>query len=299
MSEAGDGTRSVWRRPVPIAGATLVFVAATALFVQLLRPLVDGGAAMAAAPPSGTASSPAPAPPHPTSLPPTEAPAKASAAFAGPRIAILLTEMGADPSLSRSAVAALPAGIGFAFTPYGDVGELVTAARRDGHEIWLGMPMQPRAYPKVDPGPHTLLVATDTDENLRRLDWALARVAAPAGVTNMMGSAFTENAAALRPVLAAIGARDLAFLDARASARSVAGSTARGLSVPVAVNDRFLDENGSIDTNLAALEALARRRGHAIGYARPLPETVAAIAAWTDTLDEKGIILVSPRSLTK
>ena len=198
-----------------------------------------------------------------------------------------------------AAIATLPPEIGLAFTPYPDVGALVRAAKAEGHEVLAGLPMQPKAWPRVSPGRNTLLVGAAPEENLRRLDWALARVGGATGVTGIMGSAFTESEAALGPVLDAVGVRGLAYLDARASARSVGVATAREAGVRAAANDRFLDESGSIASHLEALEAQAKREGAAIGYARPLPATIAALQAWTATLDGKGMRLVPPSSLAR
>lgn len=211
----------------------------------------------------------------------------------------MLTDVGDDPAQARAAIAALPPAVGLAFTPYPDVRALARAAKADGHEVIAGLPMQPRSWPRVSPGKNTLVVGATPEENLRRLEWALARVEGASGVTGIMGSAFTENAAAMRPVLGAVGARGLAYLDARASGRSIGVATARDARVRAAANDRFLDESGNIATQLAALEAQAKREGSAIGYARPLPATIAALKDWSATLEGKGLLLVPPSSLAR
>ncbi len=291
-----------------------LFVGLALLFVKLLQPLAASGASAVAAPPSApvepalpvAAASPDPEPAaatpvavEPATASPPAAPAPFAPDFKGPRIAIVLTDVGDDPAQARAAIATLPPEIGLAFTPYPDVGALVRAAKAEGHEVLAGLPMQPKAWPRVSPGRNTLLVGAAPEENLRRLDWALARVGGATGVTGIMGSAFTESEAALGPVLDAVGARGLAYLDARASARSVGVATAREAGVRAAANDRFLDESGSIASHLEALEAQAKREGAAIGYARPLPATIAALQAWTATLDGKGMRLVPPSSLAR
>lgn len=302
-------------RPRPTALQALLLVAlfagAALLFAQLLRPLAAPVVAARPAAPTTVArvEPPAPTPPAAPAPPPATAAAVEVAAaptpppyapeFKGPRIAIVLTDVGDNPAQARAAIAALPPSVGLAFTPYPDVTALTRAARADGHEILAGLPMQPRSWPRVRPGENTLLVGATAADNLRRLDWALARVGGAAGVTGIMGSAFTENEAAMRPVLGEVGRRGLAYLDARASGRSVGVATARAAGVRAAANDRFLDESGSIAANLAALEQQAKIQGSAIGYARPLPTTVAALQAWAATLEARGILLVPPSSLAE
>ncbi len=292
------------------AGLVLLFAVLAIAFAWLLRPLV-GPVEPVAAGPDLFADLPAEAPV--AEAPPVEPVAVAAVEpppapatpvpfapeFTGPRIAILLTDVGDDPAQARAAITALPAAVGLAFTPYPDVRALARAAKADGHEVIAGLPMQPKSWPRVSPGANTLTVDADGAENVRRLDWALARVEGASGVTGIMGSAFTENEAALRPVLAEVGKRNLAYIDARASGRSVGVATARDGGVRAAANDRFLDESGTIADHLAALEAQAKREGSAIGYARPLPGTIAALEKWAPTLEAKGMLLVPPGSLAK
>lgn len=308
MSIADERRRpSAWQAVLLAA----LFAGAALLFVRLLQPLAAPvvEAKVATSPP--VARVVPPPPPLPASV--EELPAAATASeveappppppyapeFKGPRIAIVLTDVGDNPAQARAAITALPANVGLAFTPYPDVSALARAARADGHEIWAGLPMQPKSWPRVSPGKNTLLVGATAADNLQRLDWALARVGSAAGVTGIMGSAFTESEAALRPVLGEVGKRGLAYLDARASGRSVGVVTARAAGVRAAANDRFLDESDSIAAHLAALEQQAKSQGSAIGYARPLPATVTALAAWAATLEAKGILLVPPSSLAE
>jgi polysaccharide deacetylase 2 family uncharacterized protein YibQ len=207
-------------------------------------------------------------------------------------VAILLTDVGADAAASRAALAALPVEIGAAMSPYADASKaLAAAARGAGREVWVGVPMQPKSWPRVSPGENTLLVGDSGPENVRRLDWALARIGPAAGITGMMGSAFTENGAALTPVMAALKDRGLAFVDARVSPRTVGLETARAVGVRAALNARFLDEGGSIAANLAELERAAKLNGKAVGIARPLPGTVKAINAWAAGLEARGVLL--------
>ncbi|MDO9488963.1 MAG: divergent polysaccharide deacetylase family protein, partial [Sphingomonadaceae bacterium] len=111
------------------------------------------------------------APAESAALPsPPPAPSPFAPAFKGPRIAIVLTDVGDNPAQARAAIAALPPAVGLAFTPYPDVRALVRAAKADGHEVIAGLPMQPRAWPRVSPGTNTLLVGATAAENLRRFE---------------------------------------------------------------------------------------------------------------------------------
>ncbi|MEM8825509.1 MAG: divergent polysaccharide deacetylase family protein [Pseudomonadota bacterium] len=221
----------------------------------------------------------------------------------GPHLAIILTELGPDAATSRRAIAELPAAISFTFSPYAGVSpDLAKTAKADGHEVFVSVPMQPQRYPRISPGPDTLLVDASSADNLARLDKALAGFPPLDGITGMMGSAFTQDRAALGPVMAALADRDLVYIDARASARSVAEAVARGADVPSRSNDRFIDEpatRANIETNLAALIRTAKRRGHAIGYARPVPATIDALSDFEARAAAEGVTLIGAARLAR
>ncbi len=221
----------------------------------------------------------------------------------GPVIAIIMTELGPNAEAARQAIETLPAEITFTFSPYADAAPgLARRAKADGHEVFVSVPMEPQRYPRISPGENTLLRTSDAAENLERLDWALDRFGELDGTTGMMGSAFTQDAVALRPIMKALHMRGLAYIDARASERSVAERTARDSGVPSRSNDRFVDEPataGNIGRNLDALISTAKRRGYAIGYARPMPATIEALAAFEAKAQAAGITLVGAARLAR
>lgn len=222
---------------------------------------------------------------------------------AGPLIAIVLTELGPNPGAAKIAIDRLPQAVSLAFSPYADASRgLAATAKAGGHEVWLSVPMQPKSYPRISPGKNALLTGESSAENVRRLEWALSRVDGPVGITNMMGSAFTEDAAAMRPVLGALKARNLSYIDARSSGKSIGEAEARAVGVAAATNDRFLDEPvtaANIRRNLDELVATAKRRGYAIGYARATPETLRQLESWSAGLGASGVTLVGAGTVAR
>ncbi len=282
----------------------VAFVGIATVFAILMRPLAgDAPVAEVAAPQVAIAQQrpiSAPLAAAPVEVAPPAVPTAAPLPFDGPRVAIVLTGLGADAVQTRVAIQKLPPEIGLAFSPYPDGSRtLADAARAAGHEVWAGIPMQPKSWPRVSPGANTLVVSASPAENRQRLAWALERIGPVAGVTSIMGSAFMESADALDPVLADLKTRGVAFLDSRVSGKSVGLVRARATGVPAMLNDRFLDEGGSTARNLAELEAAAKLNGSAVGFASPSPATVVAISAWAAKLDGKGLKLVPPSTLAK
>lgn len=212
-----------------------------------------------------------------------------------PVIAVVLMRIGLGPAATAAALR-LPGAVTLAFASYArNLQAQIDRARAGGHEVLLDLPMEPMRYPAIDPGPRPLLVSLSSVQILDRLDWHLGRATGYTGVTNDMGSRFTSSRDALRPVLAAIKARGLYFLDSRTSSRSQGVKLASSMGLRFAANDRFLDVQASraaIDRRLAQIERIARRRGFAVAVGHPFPVTLDRIAAWLPTLEKKGLTLV-------
>jgi polysaccharide deacetylase 2 family uncharacterized protein YibQ len=212
-----------------------------------------------------------------------------------PRIAIIITDLGASTAATTAAIQQLPGAVTLAFAPYGPrVSELVEEARAAGHETLMAAPSEPPDFPRNDPGPYTLLASLSTAENLDRLEYVLSRVPGYVGVMTTTAGRFFSNEEALQPVLTLLRRRGLLFVDGRGQAKSTVQQMATAVGLPRAYGNRFLDveaSRGAIDTRLAELERIARESGAAVGIGQPYPVTFERIAQWVETLDDKGLVL--------
>lgn len=227
----------------------------------------------------------------------------ATTAGTRPLIAIIVTGLGLNPAGSLEAVEILPEAVTLAFAPYGkNLERSVGAARVDGHEIFLEVPLEPFDYPDNDPGPETLLTGQAPRDNLEKLYKVMSTFGGYAGIVNNMGARFTASGADFGPMMEELGTRGLAFLDDGSSNRSLAPQLAQANRVPFARADMMLDANPArapILESLARLEAKARVQGYAIGVATALPVSVQTIAEWARGLEDKGLLLVPASALMK
>ncbi|MEO8668764.1 MAG: divergent polysaccharide deacetylase family protein [Bauldia sp.] len=218
------------------------------------------------------------------------------------RIAIVVGGIGLGDSGTEAAIRDLPGAVTLAFAPYGEnLAAAVGKARGAGHEILLQVPLEPYGYPRNDPGPHTLTVAAKTGQNLDRLHWLMSRITTYVGVVNYLGARFTSEAEKLEPVLDEVGRRGLLYLDDGSSGASRADKLAADI-VPFARADVILDaesEAGPIDARLKQLEAIARERGYAIGFATAFPVSIGRIAAYAKSAADRGIVLVPITALVQ
>jgi polysaccharide deacetylase 2 family uncharacterized protein YibQ len=216
-------------------------------------------------------------------------------------IAIVIDDAGVVQPRTRRA-SELPAPITIAFIPYGDnLEKQARYARSRGHELLLHIPMEP-SIAGADPGHNALLTSLSQDEIMRRFRWALDRFDGYVGVNNHMGSKFMARADLVRPVLEEINARGLLFVDSRTDHRTVGTGLARDMGMPHATRNVFLDNDMDavkIRAQLAELERVARRRGHAIAIGHPHDLTVEMLAEWIPEARRKGFILVPVSTIVK
>jgi uncharacterized protein len=212
-----------------------------------------------------------------------------------PRIALVVSGLGLDADATRAAIAQLPPAVTLAFSPYThDLPYGIAAARKAGHEVLIGLPMEPAEYPLKDPGPETLLTSLDKDKNLERLRWVMGRGAAYVGLVGIMGDRFTGQRDSLEPVLDELKSRGLIYVDDHDASKSLAGPVGHELGMEWAVTDRTIDDDPaapSIDKALADLETVATQDGAALGIGGLYPVTLDRILAWSTALDAKGIAL--------
>ena len=217
-------------------------------------------------------------------------------AATGPVIAIVVTGLGLNEAGTLDAIAKLPDNVTLAFAPYSrSLQQTTGAARAEGHEMLLQVPMEPFDYPDSDPGPQTLLTGQTPRANLDKLYWLMARFGGYFGVVNYMGARYTSSAADFEPFIEEIATRGLGYLDDGSSNRSVAPQMAGRNKVPFARADAEIDANPSraaILEQLTQLETTASEKGYAVGIASALPVSIDAITEWAEGLKSRGAMLV-------
>ncbi|WP_237214722.1 divergent polysaccharide deacetylase family protein [Falsiroseomonas oryziterrae] len=212
-----------------------------------------------------------------------------------PRIGLVISNIGAFAQHSEEAIARLPGGVSLAVSPYAARPEpLLDRARARGMELLVALPLEPAGFAQVAfPGERALLTSLSMGENLDRLDAALGTiqgfVGAVGGLGTMRGERFAANPELLGAVQDALTRRGLLYVDPRPGAPQPARAFGRSVDV-------LLDEpsavRSEVERRLVELEALARAQGSALGLAgNPSPSVVAAIAAWSAGLDERGAVV--------
>lgn len=212
-----------------------------------------------------------------------------------PRAALVVLNLGLSERATEAAIA-LPGAVTLAFSPYAPrLDEWIKRARDAGHEVMLGLPMEPRDFPRSDAGLMSLMTSVEVEQNILNLNRVLSEGSGYIGVVNFLGSRFTSDEIAMLPVMEALSKRGLVYFDTLENATSVAPQTAQKLGSPFATADLIIDPTQSRANVLARMsqtELLAKTKKMVVVAIQPFPMLLDRVGAWTRDLADKGMVLV-------
>ena len=215
-----------------------------------------------------------------------------------PQIAIVLSGLALSEIDSLYAIRSLPGVVTLAISPYAaNAAPVLAAARAQGHELLASVPMEPDGGDTA--GRRALLTGASPDENSTNLAWALSRTQGYAGVTGagdngLVGGRFAAQSSSFGLMLDEVARRGLYYLDPRVTPHALP------VALPSATVAVILDEppTAELDIRLATAERIARDKGSAIALAGPPRRaTVERLAAWVQTLEARGFVLVPVSAL--
>lgn len=209
-------------------------------------------------------------------------------------VSLVMVDYGLSKTDSENAIKNLPAGVTLALSPYStDAQNFTTAARQDGHEVWLGLPVQNAEFGKSDSGNQTLLVNASVDQNMNRLLTNLGKATGYVGVIDMDTPAFASNVADLDRIYSDILDRGLALAQANPK-DTMTGEFAITHKAPFIQNDIWVDRNATpaaVAFELDKLRQIASNGRVAVGFFHPYPTVIAAIKDWQEKLKNADIEL--------
>lgn len=211
------------------------------------------------------------------------------------RLAIIMDDLGRDRDTAQRLLQIdLP--VTLAIMPDEPAATAVAElAHRHRREAMIHLPMEPEAYPAVNPGVGALFVDLSSAEIKSRMNRYLSRIPYAVGANNHMGSRFTADRAGMAVVIGELKEAGLFFVDSRTTAKSVALDEARQQGVQAGGRDVFLDnveEVAAIGAEIDKLATLALQRGAAIGICHPHAATLKALRQAVPRLRQRGVEVV-------
>jgi len=211
-----------------------------------------------------------------------------------PRIAIVVSNLGLSVQATEAAID-LPGAVTLSFSPYApNLKDWIAQARNAGHEVMVGLPMEPRDFPRSDAGLLSLMTGVEPAQNILNLQRVMSEGSGYIGLVNYQGSGFTANRAALEPVMEDLSKRGLVYFDTLDNATSIAPEVAQSVGMPHATADMMIDatqSRGSVLEHLTQLELLAKTQKTAIVSIKPFPMILQRVKRWSRELSGKGMVL--------
>jgi uncharacterized protein len=158
-----------------------------------------------------------------------------------------------------------------------------------GKEMLIHLPMQPKGFPKVNPGKDALMVSMDreTIQQIVRAD--IEKFPGAKGINHHMGSLFSEDYIKMKYVIDEIKKHDLYYVDSRTTNLTAAFKVAKAIGVPAAEKSLFIDNDlnqKTLDYQMERLLSIARGSGFAIGIGHPHRATLELLKRYEDILKE-------------
>jgi uncharacterized protein len=217
----------------------------------------------------------------------------------GPRLAIILDDVGGD-SASVDGIFALHYPLTLSVLPnHPHSTQIAEEAHRRGYQVMLHLPMESVADETAEaeelrPGMSSAEISNELTSMLRSVPYA-------AGVNNHQGSLATSDPYLMGELMPLLRSHHLFFVDSRTTAATVGYHAAQAARVPCTYrNVPFLDEvqeTGAIRRQLDLAVKDARERGSAVAIGHPHPATLRALSDFLPEAESRGIRLVHASDL--
>jgi polysaccharide deacetylase 2 family uncharacterized protein YibQ len=216
----------------------------------------------------------------------------------GAQIAFIVTDLDRSPLKLYRAFLKSPVLFSIALRP--DKPEAVRMGREvrlENHEVLLHLPMEPKGYPRVDPGKDAILLDLSRIEIEERITRCLSAVGPVQGVVSRLGSAALNDPDVMRAVLDELKRRDLPFIDSHPTGPSMVEEIgeetgARTLTVGASLDD---DKGtaASVRARVKEIAATAVQRGSLIVMVRPSALVLDVLESELSRIKAQGVELVS------
>ncbi len=208
------------------------------------------------------------------------------------RCAIIVDDMGLDMKPAEE-LGSIKADITFAILPDNpDSQSVARYLHAKGREILLHLPMQGNGK---DPGPGAIYQDMPPSRIRAIVKRDLETIPSISGVNNHMGSLITTDEAIMRLILSEVKERKLFFVDSLTTNKSVCGTVAHDLGVPIIARDVFLDNElrpAYISSQIDQLAKLALKHSNVVAICHPHPETIAVLKKEIPRLKSLGVEVV-------
>jgi len=222
-----------------------------------------------------------------------------SAAVSDADAKIAFVVLDADPQFENLYRTYVASSVPFTFAVRSDLpvtGRVTRDLRRAKREVFLHLAMEPRGYPRLDPGKDAILLDLSQVEIEDRIARGLSTIAPAKGVISRLGGAAVNDADVMRAVLGELKRRDLPFIDAHGGGPSVVEEVAEAVGARTLVLGATLDGSGntpaSVRARLKQLVQTAIQRGALVVSLHPSAVILGVLESEREALRAQGVDMV-------
>ena len=172
--------------------------------------------------------------------------------------------------------------------------------QKAGREYMIHIPMQPKNFPTMNPGPHALLLGQSDTQTRQLVRQYMDLVPGAVGGNNHMGSSYTLAREPMHIVLEELKQNGQFFIDSKTIAGSVAFDEARKLGLPTAARNIFLDNEEDvryIAQQIRKMVRISEDKGEVIAICHPYPQTLEALHQELPWLKQQQVDFVAASAL--
>jgi hypothetical protein len=168
--------------------------------------------------------------------------------------------------------------------------------RQENHEVLLQLPMEPKGYPRIDPGKDAILLDLSRIEIEDRITRCLSAIGPVQAVVSRLGTAALNDPDVMRAVLDELKRRDLPFIDSHPSGPSMVEEIgeetgARTLTVGATLDD----DKGTAAAVRARIKEIVTtvvQRGSMVVMVRPSALVLDVLESELPRIKAQGVELV-------
>jgi hypothetical protein len=211
-----------------------------------------------------------------------------------PKVAIIIDDLGPNKNVAKE-VLALKAPLTLSILPLQTYSAWIAEeGHRLGHDVIAHIPMETeKSYKLGEGGLYTWMTDKEIADTLNN---DISSIPHALGVSNHMGSAFTQDKRAMQALIAELKKKKLFFLDSLTASGSVGFHLAEMNGIKALDRDIFLDDNDNpseIELQWKKLINIANKKGYAVLLAHPRKNTLEFLQKNLQNNNEVTVVPVS------
>jgi polysaccharide deacetylase 2 family uncharacterized protein YibQ len=215
----------------------------------------------------------------------------------GAQLALIVTDLDKSPVKLYRAFMKSPLRFSVALRPdRRDAARIGREVRQENHEVLLYLPMEPKGYPRIDPGKDAILLDLSRIEIEDRITRCLSAVGPVQAVVSRLGGAATNDPDVMRAVLDELKRRDLPFIDSNPSGPSMVEEIGEETGARTLVAGAALDDGkgtaAAVRARVKEIAAAAVQKGSIVVMVRPSTLVLDILESELPKIKAQGVELV-------